>query len=91
MAIGAEYLTSVGSALGITAIQAGIILSLVFTVGIMITVILGTKGRQAQVTIPLSTLFPTVLFTFMGWYPVWTGSALALVLSIFIAYTFSRW
>ena len=91
MAIGAEYLTSVGSALGVTALQAGIILSLVFTVGVMITVILGTKGKEPQITIPLSALFPTVLFTFMGWYPVWTGSALALVLSIFIANTFSRW
>jgi len=91
MVIGSDYLTNVATAMGVTAIQAGVILSLIFTAGTIITILIATKGEKPQITMPLGALFPTVLFTFMGWYPIWTGSALALVLSIFIAYVFSRW
>jgi len=91
MVVWTDYLTSIADAIGTTTIEAGMIFSLIFTMGIIIVVIIATKGRKPQVTMPLSAFFPTLLFTFMGWYPIWTGSAIALVLAIFIAYVFSRW
>lgn len=91
MVVWTDYLVSIADAIGTTSTEAGMIFSLVFTMGIIIVVVIATKGRKPQVTMPLSAFFPTVLFTFMGWYPVWTGSAIALVLTIFIAYVFSRW
>ena len=91
MVVWTDYLTSIADAIGTTATEAGMIFSLIFTMGIIILVIIATKGRKPQVTMPLSAFFPTLLFTFMGWYPIWTGSAIALVLAIFIAYVFSRW
>lgn len=91
MVVWSEYLTAIASALGVTTTQAGMIFSLVFTMGVILVVMVGTRGRKPQVTMPISALFPTVLFTFMGWYPAWTGSVIALVLSIFIGYVFSRW
>ena len=91
MVVWTDYLTSIADAIGTTAVEAGMIFSLVCTMGIIIVVVIATKGRKPQVTIPLSVFFPTLLFTFMGWFPVWTGSAIALVLAIFIAYVFSRW
>jgi len=91
MVVWTDYLTSIADAIGTTATEAGMIFSLIFTMGIIIVVIIATKGRKPQVTMPLSAFFPTILFTFMGWYPIWTGSAIALVLAIFIAYVFSRW
>lgn len=91
MVIWADYLTSIASAIGTTTTQAGVMFSLIFTIATIFVVLVATRGRKPQITMPLSALFPTVLFTFMGWYPVWTGSALALILAIFIAYVFSRW
>jgi len=91
MVVWTDYLTSIADAIGTTATEAGLIFSLIFTMGIILVVVIATKGRKPQVTMPLSAFFPTLLFTFMGWYPIWTGSAIALVLAIFIAYVFSRW
>jgi len=91
MVVWTDYLTSIADAIGTTAIEAGMIFLLMFTMGIIIVVIIATKGRKPQVTMPLSAFFATILFTFMGWYPVWPGSVIALILSIFIAYVFSRW
>ena len=91
MVVWTDYLTSIADAIGTTATEAGMIFALIFTRGIIIVVVIGTKGRKPQVTMPLSAFFPTILFTFMGWYPIWVGSVIALILSIFIAYVFSRW
>lgn len=91
MVIWTDYLTGIADAIGTTAVEAGVIFSIVLTISTILIVIIGTKGEKPQVTVPLSALFPTILFTFMGWYPIWTGSVIALILSIFIAYVFSRW
>ena len=91
MVIWSDYLIEVSDAMGVTAIQAGIMLSLIFTVGILLTILIATRGEKPQVTIPFGSLLMMVLFTFMGWLPIWLGSVLALVISIFIAYVFSRW
>lgn len=91
MVVWPEYLTAIGNALDVTATQAGMIFALTFTMCVILVVLIATRGRKPQVTMPTSALFPTLLFTFMGWYPAWTGSVIALVLAIFIAYVFSRW
>ena len=90
MVVWTDYLTSIGDAIGTTAIEAGMIFSLIFTMGIILVVVIATKGRKPQVAMPLSAFFPTLLFTFMGWYPFWVGSVIALILAIFIASVFSR-
>jgi len=79
-----DYLTNAGTWLGVTAVQAGIILSLSVTLGVVVAILIATRGRKAEITVPVGTLFVTVLFTFLGWYPIWTGSVLALVLAIFV-------
>ena len=70
--------------MGVTTTQAGVILSLMFTLATLLAILIATRGRKAEFTVPTGTLFLTVLFTFLGWYPVWTGSVLALVLAIFV-------
>lgn len=91
MVIWSDWLTAISDAIGTTTTQAGMMFSILFTIGVILVVVIATRGRQAQVTMPISALFPTILFTFMGWYPIWTGSVIALVIAIFIAYVFSRW
>lgn len=68
-----------------TATNAGIMFSLMFSIGLILVVVIATKGKRPDVTVPFTSLFATVFFTFLGWYPVWIGSVLALVLSILLA------
>ncbi len=85
MVVWSDWLTSIASALDTTVTEAGIIFSLAFTFGMIIVVLIATRGRRPEVTVTFSSLFLTVFFTFLGWYPVWIGSVLALVMSIIIA------
>jgi hypothetical protein len=89
MAIGQPYLNAIGTALGITAIEAGIMISLLFSILTIFVIVLATRGESSELTIGLTSLFTTLIFTFMGWYPVWVGSVLALVISILLATIFS--
>lgn len=84
MVIWSDTLTNAGTWMGVTTSQAGVILSLMFTISTLVAILIATKGRKAEFTTPIGMLFLTVLFTFLGWYPVWTGSVLALILAIFV-------
>ena len=85
MVIWEDYLNSIALAMDATATEAGIMFSLMFTIGLIVVVILATKGKRPEVSVTFTSLFITIFFTFIGWYPVWIGSVLALVLSIIIA------
>jgi hypothetical protein len=79
-----DYLTNAGTWLDVTAVQAGVILSLAVTLAVLVAILIATRGRKAEFTVPTGALFLTVAFTYMGWYPIWTGSVLSLVLAIFV-------
>ena len=88
--IWSEYLTSIADAMAVTATQAGIMISLIFSTALILTVLIATKGKKPEVSVPFVALFSSVLFTFMGWYPVWIGSVMSLVISILLAWIISR-
>ena len=90
MVIWSDALANMADWMGLTSTQAGTMMALILTCCFILAIIIATKGRKGEFVVPLGTLFVTVLFTFMGWYPIWTGSALALVLSIFIGWVISR-
>lgn len=91
MVIWSDWLTAIADAMEVTQTQAGVMISLIFTILVVVIILIATRGKSAQITVPIGSLLMTVLFTFMGWLPVWFGSVIALVLAIFIAYIFSRW
>ena len=88
--IWSEYLTSIAAAMGVTATQAGIMISLIFSTALILTVLIATKGKKPDVSVPFVALFSSILFTFMGWYPIWIGSVMSLVISILLAWIISR-
>ena len=90
MVIWADSLANIADWMGLTTLEAGTMMSLILTCCFVMAILIATKGKKAEFTVPVGTLFVTVLFTFMGWYPVWTGSALALILSIFTGWVISR-
>ena len=85
MVIWGEYLASIASAMGTTATEAGIMFSLIFTIGLIVVVLIATRGRKPDVTVSFISLFLTLFWTFIGWYPIWIGSVMALVISIILA------
>lgn len=89
MAIWNQYLTDVASFMNVTEAQAGTISALIFTVGVVLIALVATKGRNASTIVPMVGFFSTLLFTYMEWFPVWTGTLIALVLAIWIGWTFS--
>lgn len=89
MVIWSQYLTDVASFLNLTASQAGTVSALIFTMGVILIALSATKGKEAMTIIPIVGFFSTLFFTFLGWFPTWTGTMIALVLAIFLAWTFS--
>lgn len=85
MVIWSDYLNSIASAFGTSATEAGIMISIMFTIASIFIVLMATKGRKPEVTVTFTGFFVTILFTFMGWYPVWIGSVIALVVAIILA------
>lgn len=91
MVVWSGWLTSAGAALGMTTVQAGVFLSLAIIMSVVLAIAISTRGRRILESSSLSTLLGLVLFTYMGWLPLWTGSALALVTSLFIAKYVGKW
>lgn len=85
MVIWGDYLASIALAMDTTETNAGIMFSLIFSIGLIVVVLIATKGRRPEVSVTFLSLFTTVFFTFLGWYPIWIGSVLALVISILLA------
>ena len=90
MVVWSQYLQNVADFMNTTATQAGVIMSLMLIISMLVVVLIVTRGKGAIVTMPITALFTILLFTFIGWFPVWTGSVIALVLVIFVGYIFSK-
>ena len=91
MVVWANYLQNVADFMGTTTEQAGVISSLIWVVfAILMVLVASKKGKGLIVSIPVTAFFSILLFTFIGWFPTWTGSVIALVLVIFIGFVFGK-
>ena len=79
-----DWLASVAPVLGVTTTQAGVILALIFTFVFIIMAGLAAP-KNAEVGFSITALIFTFLFTYVEWYPIWTGTALSLVLAMLTA------
>ncbi len=91
MVVWTDWLDSAGTALGMTTAQAGIFVSLAMIISIVLALAISTRGRAILESSSITTLMGLILFTYMGWLPLWTGSALALVTALFIAKYVGNW
>lgn len=90
MPIWSQFLQNIADSLSTTLTEAGIIMSLAFTIGFLMVTLIATRGKSAMAVVPIVSFFNIVLFTFLGWFPIWTGSIIALVLVVFMAYVISK-
>ena len=79
-----DWLAAAAPILGVTTSQAGVILALLFTFIFVIMAGLASP-KHAEVGFSITALIFTFLFTFVEWYPIWTGTALSLVLAMLTA------
>lgn len=91
MVIWDDWLTAAATAMGVTQAQAGIMVSLMAIMSIVIALAIATRGRRVLEVSSLTTLMGLILFTYMAWLPLWTGSALALITALFIAKYVGGW
>ncbi len=89
MVIWSQYLQNLADVMNSTPTEAGIISSLIIMIGTIMVILIATRGKGAITTVPMAMFFLTLFFTYLGWFPVWTGSVIALILVIFIGYMFS--
>ena len=81
-----DWLASVAPILGTTTTQAGVILALLFTFVFVIMAGLASP-KHAEVGFSITALIFTFFFTYVAWYPIWTGTAMSLVLAMLTAVT----
>ena len=91
MVMWSDWLEAIASGMGSTSSQAGVIISLIFIIGINIFVLIATRGRRSGLTVGLTSLMGLILFTFIGWLPLFTGSLLAIVVSLLLAKFVAGW
>lgn len=79
------WLTLVALGMGVTLTEAGVILALLFTISLIVVVAIATRGREARVVIPITGMLGIIFFTFVGWFPMFLGSVIALIVSLWVA------
>lgn len=91
MVMWSDWLEAIASGMGSTTSQAGVIISLTFIIGVSLCILIATKGRRSGLAVGLTSFLGLILFTFMGWVPLFTGSVLAIVVSLLLAKFVAGW
>jgi hypothetical protein len=84
-----DWLISASTTLGVTTEQGGIMLSILVTLILSAIFTIATRGKHAPSVMMGTFTLGTVLFTFMGWFPTWTGSVIAILFALLFARTVS--
>lgn len=91
MVMWSDWLEAAASGMDSTSSQAGVILSLIFIIGISMFILIATRGKKSGMTVGLSSFLGLILFTFIGWLPLFTGSVLAIVMALLLAKFVAGW
>jgi len=78
------FITAASEVLGLTVEQAGIFISLL--INLSVSFAFGLLARKKTPVVLLGSMSLVMVLTiFLGWFPVWTGSVLALILAALAA------
>lgn len=84
-----DWVEAVAAAIEMTTDQAAIFLSLFLTIVLVMCVLIITKGKRVQTVLPATCLLAFVFWIFMGWFPAWSGSVIAVVFALMLARDYS--
>lgn len=83
------FVQAVADTFGTTLTNAGLMMGLFFSIIAVMLVAMATK-RKGELNMMILSLFTTIMFTVLGWYPVWTGTVIGLGLAIVTAWYVSK-
>jgi hypothetical protein len=85
-----SWITSIAPAFGISSTNLAILLSLIFSLFFSLLGLIATRGYQPAVSGGFPLVVGLVIFTFMEWLPIWTGTALALGIGAPLGYILAK-
>lgn len=77
------WIENVSMALSVSTTEAGIILSFIATVFVIVLVAVATRGEKIEILAPIMTLLSVLFFVYIGWFPTLLGSILAFIMALF--------
>jgi hypothetical protein len=80
-------MSTVASILGVDVTSAALIIATLFTMVFIFVIIIATKGRKADISIPATGLISFILWIILGWYPIWIGAVVAFMFALLLAKT----
>lgn len=80
-----SWMTVAASILGVDVTSAALLISTLFTMVFMFAIIIATKGKKSDVSIPATGLISFILWIILGWYPTWIGAVIAFMFAILLA------
>lgn len=80
-----DWLANIAPSLNVTTNQAGVIMAIVFTWGMILIAIIASP-KNARYSTPVISVIMILLFTYAGWYPLYTGTALGFIAAIAVVY-----
>jgi hypothetical protein len=78
-------MVAAGLAFGMTAYEAAIMVSIIVTICLIFFVLLATKGKRPDITMPLMGMLSFVFWIFLGWFPSWAGAVIAMLFAYMLA------
>lgn len=84
------WLETIADIMSVTSTEAGIIMSLFVTVSAVFLMLIVMRFENYGVVVPVTALLSILVFIYMGWFPAWAGSVIALILAYLVTRTFFR-
>lgn len=80
-----NWISVVASILGIDVTTAGMMIAIVGTSVFMFVIVIATKGKKVDVTIPTTGLVSFIFWIILGWFPSWVGAVIAFMFALLLA------
>ena len=84
------WMTVAASILGIDVTSAALLISTLITMVFMFAIVIATKGRKADVSIPATGLISFIVWIILGWYPTWIGAVIAFMFALLLGKTVTK-
>lgn len=85
MVLWEEYLDALSGYMGVDSVSGGVIISMMFTISIVIISAIATRGRYGIATM-LTAYAGLTIFTVAGWLPYW----IMLIFTLLVAGLYSQ-
>ena len=80
-----DFIETIADYMGVTDELAAMFMGFIFTIIAIFIIATAVRRKDTPIMALLMTLFMTLGFTVMVWYPLWFGGVIAFALSLIVA------